>query len=69
MKNNPTTTNPLPAGSGFNFAHLRAQQVAAAAAKRHARREVKPLDWRVTREELRRRRDAELRLPPMSDYS
>ncbi|EEI16529.1 hypothetical protein HMPREF0298_1694 [Corynebacterium lipophiloflavum DSM 44291] len=70
MNQNPTTTNPLPAGSGFNFAHLRAQQIAAAIAKRaEARREVKPLDWRVTREELRRRRDAELRLPPMSDSS
>lgn len=70
MTNSRQPSTPSPKRGGFSYARLRAQQIAAAAAKRaEAQREVKPLDWRVTREELHRRRDAELRLPPMSDYS
>ena len=60
----PETTNPLPTGSGFSYAQLRAHQAAAIAAKRTPRRDLQPLDWPTVREQLHRRKEAERRMPP-----
>ena len=67
MTNSRQPSTPSPKRGGFSYARLRAQQIAAAAAKRaEAQREPPPpLDWPAVREQLRRRREAEKRMPPI----